>query len=159
MKKVVYILAGVIALGVIGNLLNPRKKEEKITKSIETKEAKKTEPNLDEVEWLNEFENSEIKGKWFEVINIDDSNNKNYFEDGNSEQKKMTITNNTYQTSYPFGSGDNPVYRYRLENGYLIVSTTSKISSEIYKYEIELSQDKKFLKLTLDGIIQIFKRQ
>ncbi|MFK7101056.1 hypothetical protein V3471_08705 [Flavobacterium oreochromis] len=29
MKKVVYILAGVIALGVIGNLLNPRKKEVK----------------------------------------------------------------------------------------------------------------------------------
>ena len=28
MKKVIYILAGVIALGVIGNLLNPRKKEE-----------------------------------------------------------------------------------------------------------------------------------
>ena len=27
MKKAIYILAGIIALGVIGNLLNPKKKE------------------------------------------------------------------------------------------------------------------------------------
>ncbi len=165
MKKIIYILAGVIALGVIGNLLNPRKKEskkeDKIIKSDVTKETNIIQPNIDEVEWLSEFESAEVNGSWFEIVNFEESNsyNKNYFEDGNNEQKKMTITNKTYQTSYPFGTGDNPVFGCKTENGYLIVSTIGEISSEIYKYKVELSQDKKLLKLTLDGLIQVFKRK
>ncbi|MBC5834346.1 hypothetical protein G6N05_07825 [Flavobacterium sp. F372] len=56
MKKVVYILAGIIAIGVIGNLINPRKKEVKEEVKTENKpnvvkNEKKSEMELDNSEF------------------------------------------------------------------------------------------------------------
>ncbi|MFK7060254.1 hypothetical protein V3Q90_08990 [Flavobacterium oreochromis] len=78
MKKVVYILAGVIALGIIGNLLNPRKKEVKEDVQTESKIdvvkiEKKSAMELDDAEFWNLYDPI-VKERVYKLIENKDCN-------------------------------------------------------------------------------------
>nr|WP_321232360.1 hypothetical protein [uncultured Psychroserpens sp.] len=131
------------------------------SKKVEVENStKKTQPIRNIILWNSDFNKSEILGSWMleQYFYETDKSNVTNTEDGNSEQKKLTLTNSKYQTSYPFGIGDNSPLNYTLTKNYLSVKTEN-LKTEIYGYRLHLSDDKKMLLLKeKSGLNQIFHK-
>ncbi len=118
-------------------------------------------PNIESIKWRKKPPTKrEIKGDWFQVVwfDLENPNDKTFYKMGDSEQKKLTLTNNTYQTS-SIGLGENPLFGYELKNGRLIVKMRTQLASEIYNNKVRLSKDKKYLRLERDYSIYIYRRK
>ncbi len=123
--------------------------------------VKRDFPNIESIKWRKKPPTKrEIKGNWFHVVwfSLENPNDKIFYRMGDSEQKKLTLTKNTYQTS-SIGLGENPLFGYELRNGRLIVKTRTQLASEIYNNKIKLSKDKKYLSLERDYNVYIYMRK
>ncbi len=123
--------------------------------------AKNDFSNIESIKWRKEPPTKEeIKGDWFHIVwfNLETPNDKTFYKMGDGEQKKLILTNNTYQTS-SISLGENPLFNYELKNGKLIVKTRTQLASEIYNNKVSLSKDKKYLRLERDYSIYIYTRK
>ena len=126
----------------------------------EVSQKTNSEQNFNNVDWSSNFSQSELQGKWLQVLwfNPQNASEKIYYKDGDEEQKTLSLTSKTYQTSTETG-GTNPEFKYQIKNNKMIVTTKSKLASVIYNYSIELSKDKKLLKLTGDYEARVYKKK
>jgi hypothetical protein len=128
--------------------------------NTEEETVQKEEKLADNDQWSQITSSNQIQGDWLQICwYYPNDVNRNYVENGDSEQKKLSLKKGVYQTSYPNGTGDNPKFAYSLKSNELIVTTQTKLASEIYRYQIKVNSEKKLLYLKeKDGLVQIFEK-
>ncbi len=169
-NKNIRITTYLVILFTIGTTLKKSKNTESkdnlvLNNKIETKETEKPTYEADRVKqtkkvitWEKDFDKSDIIGDWILIKYFNTGETVTIIKDKSEEQKVLKLTKTTYQTSYPYGMGDNSIFDYELSNSCLSVVTSSRLRQEIYKFKIELNDDKNYLKLIGDDdLIQIFK--
>jgi hypothetical protein len=181
-KKIKYIGIGLFALLIIGycnsdeyqNSKNKRTSKEQSKPIVdnnsesttfdangnELSQSNNKRLNLNDIIWSSYFSNSDISGEWFQIIWYEPMNesDKTYYIDGDKEQIILTLTSNIYQTSTIAG-GENPEFKYKIVNDRLIVTTKSKLASEIFNYQVLISEDKKILKLSGKYEVKVYNRK
>lgn len=163
----------VLTTGIISAIILPSSSESsqsKITKpKIKTNTTNQSKIDINAIRWSNNLSKQQILGDWYQIgwytnnnpngWNTSNINDGEYFFDGNSEQKKLTLTQNTYQTFYhPFKTENaNILLNYSLNKNKMNVFLKGKINTHMYSYKITLSTDKKFLKLNDKSNTKIYR--
>lgn len=161
-----YLLLFVVAGGFMDtkNLGNKTKQvvvEKSVSKTKSVKPEKVTEKQVKvkPIKWNSEFSKNEVLGKWLLERYYYENKKATYLTDGDEEQKQLSLTRSRYQTSYPNGSGENMAYDYTFNGNYMSV-VIGKQKTEIYGFQVYLSEDKSMLFFKgKDGLFQVFKRK
>ena len=113
------------------------------------------------INWSSEIKQSDIMGSWIQqkYYFLSNQSNATVLEDGSEEQKKLILSRSKYQTSYPYGSGNNPQFDYILKGDkLLVVSANQKLT--IYDFRVSINESKDKLRLEENsGLIQVYKRK
>lgn len=131
---------------------------------VETKQeepAKEITPPKKQVKFSADYDKSELYGDWELTQTFEEAtpNKVTKIEDNSEDVKILHLTKNKYQTSYPYGAGENPTFDYTFNNSYLSV-VTGKMKMEIYGYTVLLSEDKQLIYVKeKSGLVQVFKRK
>lgn len=123
--------------------------------------AKEITPPKKQVKFSADYDKSKLYGDWELTQTFEEAtpNKITKIEDNSEDVKILHLTKNKYQTSYPYGAGENPTFDYTFNNGYLSV-VTGKMKMEIYGYTILLSEDKQLIYVKeKSGLVQVFKRK
>lgn len=163
----------VLATGIISAFVLPSSSESSSSTTKKTKPIteKQLKIDINTIKWSNNLSKQQILGDWYQIgwyannspngwanNNFKDGE---YYFDGNTEQKKLTLTKNTYQTfTPPFDAQNaNTLLNYSLTNSKMKVFLKGKINTEMYNYNLKLSTDKNFLKLSDKNTSKIYKRK
>lgn len=112
------------------------------------------------VNWSSKIELSDILGSWSQLkyYNTYNPNDVTVIKEASEEQKILVLSKSKYQTSYPFGSGDNPKFDYILKGDELFV-VSSKQKLKIYEFKVSINDSKDKLRLEeISGLVQVYKR-